>query len=317
MKARGLLGVLTCALALAAPGAATAKPGYYVSPSFRDAKIQVKASHGYHVVIYAFLTNVEIKVENGDREVTYGVSNGAFRRDRIWARLPGVGWINLRFHERKRYRQPLLDNCKGHRELIRVGTFEGRIRIRGESGYTQLDRRRVSGKIESSFKQTCSQRQARASSKDEEVTLITAAPRGAGTVSFEANRWPPFAGSTPIFFSARLFRKRAGMVIVNSVDAYSEDLRLMKIDDSPLSALVDPPGLFSGSAEFLQAPDDFTWLGDLTTDLPGIGPVDLSGPHFEALLCLGRHCRGDEKLKSSVYPFFTALRPRADGGGSE
>jgi len=303
MKARGLLGVLACALALAAPTAATAKPGDFTSSPLRYTDIRVEASHGYHLRITAFRTNVNVQAEDGDREVDYTVSDGNLRRDRIEARLPGVGWINLRFKERKRYRESPANNCEGPGDLVRVGAFEGRFRIKGEMGYTAFDARRVQGKIKFSPEQRCSQFSARASAASEEATLIAAAPRGRGTLSFEANRWEPFAGSTPLFFHAQLFRQRGQMTVANSIDGFSEDPKLLKIDEKPLSAAVDPPGLFTGNAEFLQQPGDFTWLGDLAADLPGVGPVLLAGPQFETMLCLGRRCRGDKRLREAVFYF--------------
>ncbi|HYQ78266.1 MAG TPA: hypothetical protein VEP91_04065 [Solirubrobacterales bacterium] len=296
MKARGLLGVLVCAVALVGPATASG----FTSTPLRYADIRVKASHGYHLRITAFDTNVNVEAENGDREVEYTVLDGSLRKDRIDARLPGVGWINLRFEERKRYRASPADNCEGPGDLIRVGTFEGRIRIKGEKGYTAYDRPKVAGKIEFSPEQSCSWRPARASAASDEALLIAAGPRGRGTLSFEANRVEPFAGFTPLLFHAGLFRQRQRMFISNSVEGFSEDAKLIEIGEKPLSAAVDPPGLFAGSAEFLQQAEDFTWLGDLTADLPGVGPVELAGPQFEAMLCLGRRCKGDKKLREAI-----------------
>jgi len=298
--ARGLLGVLACAVALAAPAVAAAKPGYFVAEPLRFADIKLKASHGYHLRITAFSTNVNVQAENGDREVDYTVLNGSLRADRVRARLPGVGWINLRFHETKRYRESPADNCKGPGDLIRVGSFEGRIKFDGEQGYSTLDARRVRGKIEASPKQTCTHRPARASAAGEEAMLLAAAPRGRGMLSFEVDRWTPFEGFLPIFFHAHLARSRGKMFIANGVDGFSEDAKLFEIGEQPLSAAVDPPGLFTGSAELLQQPGDITWLGDLGADLPGIGPVALAGPNFEAMLCLGGRCRGDRGLREAV-----------------
>lgn len=313
MKARGLLGVLVCAVALAGPTTASGKPGYFTSTPLRYADVHVKASHGYHLRITAFGTNVNVEAENGNREVEYTVLDGSLRRDRIRARLPGVGWINLRFNERKRYRKSPADNCKGPGDLIRVGTFEGRLRIKGEKGYTAYDRARVEGKIEFSPEQTCSQRPARASAASEEALLIAAGPRGRGKLSFEANRLEPFAGFTPLSFRGGLFRQRQQMFISNSVEGFSEDVELIEIEEKPLSAAFDPPGLFAGSAEFLQQADDFTWLGDLAADLPGVGPVQLAGPQFEAMLCLGRRCKGDKKLRDSIGFFRPLGRIKAFG----
>jgi hypothetical protein len=69
----------------------------------------------------------------------------------------------------------------------------------------------------------------------------------------------------------------------------------------PRSASVDPPRPFTGSATFQQeSSKNFSWTGDLSAELPGIGDVALAGPDFESALCVGLHCRGDLGRKRNL-----------------
>lgn len=306
MKGRGGLAILICALALLAlPGSAVAKPGYYVSSHLHYAIVHLKGSNGYQLRIEGFSTNVNVEASKGPGEVEYTVYRARLRNDRIRARLPGIGRINLRFHELSRNRKAPDDNCKGPGELVRRGIFRGTIEIEGELGYTRVNARSARGRILDDPEQICRRQQppgARASAEPEEETIEAATMAGNGVLWFEASEWSPFAGSQPVFFRATTYRRRGMMVIMNGVGGIVNDPKAIAIAKPPLSALVTPPTPFTGTAEFKREPGGgFGWLGDLAADLPGIGPVALAGPDFEARACDGRNCKGSVRL--SKYPF--------------
>ena len=286
---------LVCAAcALALPVSAAAKPGYFVSKPFRYAQAHVRGSHGYWLRIDAFNTNVNVSAKKGNAQVEYMADHGRLRKDSISAKLPGVGWVFLRFHEVGRYRRQA-DNCKGPGELIRRGFFTGWVRIRGERDYTRVDAHRIRGNITQSASEVCRSRpSARASSSAEEI-LYANAERGLGVLSFEADKWPPEGGGfNALFFDAALTRVRGTMVISNSNYGFTEDTSTFAVAKPPLSATIDPPAPLTGSATFTQeGPDTFSWLGDLEVELPGIGPVALAGPNFSATLCIGKQCKGN------------------------
>jgi len=292
--------MLVCAVAalLALPASAGAKPGYFTSPPWRYALVHLDGSHGYHLRIEAFSTNVNVEAEKGDESVSYVAYNGRLYEDWISARLPGVGWVNLRFHEQTRYRQDPPDNCKGPGELVRRGVFRGRIRIQGERDYTRVDVRAARGRISSEPRQICRRRPgAGASAASQEELLRAVAPRGRGMLSFEANEWTPSYGSRPVFFHASLHRRRGAMAISNHVGGFTEDPQALAVAKSRLSAVIDPPSPFTGTAEFhREAEGALAWSGDLAAELPGIGPVALAGPSFDVELCVARRCRGDVDL---------------------
>jgi hypothetical protein len=297
MKARGRLVCLVCAacVALALPASVSAKPGYFVSQPFRYAQAHMKGSHGYWLRIDAFNTNVDVSAKKGNAEVQYVAYRGRLRKDRVSAKLPGVGWVFLRFHEASRYRRKA-DNCEGPGALIRRGFFTGQVRIRGERDYTRVDAYRVRGKITQDVREACRRRpSARASGDPREETIFADAARGRGTLAFRAEKWPPEGGGfNALWFSAHLSRRRGPMSIGNSNYGFTEDTSAFAIAKSPLSATIDPPAPLTGSATFTQeGPDTFSWLGDLEVELPGIGPVALAGPSFSANLCIGQKCKGN------------------------
>src|SRR5215203_1336809 len=305
MKARGWTALFFCAWALLVlPTGAAAKPGYFVTEPLRFASIHLEGSHGYHLRIDAFDTNVNVGAEKGDAQVGYTAYRGFLRGDRIWARLPGVGWVNLRFEEHRRYRRDPAYNCMGPGELIRLGVFRGRFKLQGELGYTHVDIRAVEGKISSEQSQVCRRSHAaRASAAPGEELIEAVAPRGSGVLSFKANEWALTAGAHPVFFSADLWRQRGQLRIRNIIGGFTEDPRAVRITTPPLSASVTPPRPFIGTATFQgDSNGKPTWLGDLEAELPGIGLVALAGPHFEARVCEGRNCQGDSLPES---PFFS------------
>lgn len=295
---------LVCAAcALAWPAGAAAKPGYFVSRPFRYAEAHVRGSHDYWLRIEAFSTNVDVTATKGNASVHYFVRRGQLRRDRIRAKLPGVGWIFLRFHETGRHHEDPADNCKGEGSLTRRGFFTGSIRIHGERDYTRVEVHRVRGKITRAGREVCRNRPtARASSSAEEA-LYADVERGHGVLSFSADKWPPEGGGfNALFFNGTLTRPRGTMVIANSNYGFTEDTSTFTVAKPPRSAVVEPPAPLTGSATFTQeGPNTFSWLGDLEIELPGIGPVALAGPNFSATLCIGKQCRGNAEESIRVF----------------
>ena len=281
---------------LALPAAAVAKPGYFTSRPFRYAQAHLKGSHGYQLRIDAFNTNVNVTARKGNGTVEYVAYRGRLRKDAITARLPGVGWVFLHFHELSRHRSPA-DNCKGPGSLIRRGFFTGWVRIRGERDYTRASVHRVRGKITQDVREVCHRRPtARASDDSKEELLFASAKRGKGQLAFRAEKWPPSGEFSALWFSASLLRQRHRMAISNRNYDFTENTGVFEVAQPPRSATLDPPAPFSGSAEFLQEPGhQFSWLGDLAVELPGIGPVNLAGPAFGATLCIGHSCKGDDE----------------------
>jgi hypothetical protein len=306
VKARGSLVVLACTAAmLAAPAGAGAKPGYFVSPHLHEAKAYLKGSNGFNVRIYGSPDSIYVTAKKGTEQVSYTSLVGRLRNDRMKVHLPGVGRINLHFQEQSRARKDPPDNCKGPGALVRRGYFKGRVLIEGERDYTRVDARTVRGTVTDEPEEIC-RRGGRGSSSaaaQEELLMAIATP-GRGILSFMANEWAPFLASRPVFFVANLLRVRGKMVIGNAVVGFSEDPRDLILARPPLSGSVDPPKPFTGAATFQREPGGaFTWLGDLATELPGIGQVSLAGPAFKAEACVNEACKGSAELEEVPFRY--------------
>lgn len=299
MKARGLLGVLACALAaLTLPAGAAAKPGYYVLPHDHSAEAKLRGSGGYRLAINVLSATVLVTATKATARVLYLPFDSHMRDDRMRAHLPGVGQIALRFHERSRSRKQPPGGCKGLGRLVRRGVFRGRVKLAGERGYTRVDVRTVRGEIVDEPRLVCRRsRRARSSAGGQEELLRAAVPRGRGSLEVFADDFGSKFDSLPVIFAAQLNRLRGHMFVANAVYGFTEDSEALAVARPPLSGSVIPPKPFTGTATFQREPGGtFTWLGDLAAELPGVGPVRLAGPAFKAEACLGHECKGSAEL---------------------
>jgi hypothetical protein len=295
MKPKGSLLPLICALAasLILPAGAAAKPGGPLGRTERHAEAHLAGTHGYRITIHADNTSTFVMATKGTASVNYMGLQSKLEGDKIDARLPGVGRVFLRFHERSRSHTRSPDDCPAG--LIRKGVFLGWVKIRGERDYTSAESRHVRGKIVRESPGKCRRRAtARASSAGSEL-VDASMERGRSYLSFVAFSIPSSRLEGNLVFGASLMRVRRTMIVFNQQTAISKDPGSLEIAAPPRSATVDPPAPFTGSASFQQeGAKEFSWTGDLAVELPGIGEVNLAGPKFETNLCVGRRCRGDE-----------------------
>jgi hypothetical protein len=96
------------------------------------AEAHLAGTHGYRLAISATSNWVSLTARKDTASVTYYLFGSKQAGDRIDARLPGVGRIALRFHERSRSLHVARSNCRRPQTLIRKGVFVGVIKIRGE-----------------------------------------------------------------------------------------------------------------------------------------------------------------------------------------
>jgi hypothetical protein len=294
MKPKGLL-LLLCMLAAAllVPAGAIAKPGHS-GPSFeRSAEAHLAGTHGYRITINADDDAVFVAARKSTASVTYFTFDNKLEKDRIEARLPGVGRVSLRFHEHSRSYDRPGGNC---RTLTRKGVFVGLVKIRGDRNYTQAESRHVRGDILREPRGKCRRRAAAQASSTDSKMVSASTSRGSGFLSFFAFNLPSTRLGSDLLFGASLFRFQKGMGIMETRGVLDEDPTSLEIATPPRSATVDPPAPFTGGATFQQeARDQFSWTGDLAVELPGVGEVSLAGPKFETAVCVGRRCRGDEE----------------------
>jgi hypothetical protein len=296
MKSKGGALVLLCAAlaALLVPAGAGASSN--ASGGFGDgyAKAHLAGTHGYRITIFAFSGDLIVTAKKGTATVSYVLLESGLEGDRIHARLPGVGRVFLKFHDRRHpHGQP--DKGCSESETTRKGVFVGTVKIEGERGYTRAVSHHVRGELGQIGHGKCHRRPAVGASNAGSRLLSASTSRGNGRLSFTAFDFPlPQLGSDPLF-GATFARARGQMFITTTQSAVAKDATALEIAAPPRSASVTPPAPFTGGASFQQeAPGQFGWSGDLAVELPGVGEASLAGPKFETSVCVGHRCRGDK-----------------------
>ncbi len=211
-----------------------------------------------------------VTVSKGRASSAYSVP-ATVTRTRIKARLRGFGRIAVKFHVHAvnvvvpTKRETI---CLSG-QVTTVGTFRGRIRFRGEHGYTQVKARRAPGGI--GYQEShCS-----GTPSDQTTELIARSP----TTRLLALRDTTY-GLTGFIASERV--KRGRVLINRSAVRIGRKANEFRFDDGLTSCHVEPLGpLFSGSADF-TAPG--TWTGPLTASFPGEADAPMTGPDFTARL---------------------------------
>lgn len=316
MTGRRLLSCATLLLALTLPAGAAAKPGYFVLPAYRYAELSVHGSNGYQIRIDRQQPgSLSVVASKGRRTVNYFLPHVGGSTERIRAKLPRVGRLALRFHRRRTSRRrERWPGCTGGAQSIQKGVFTGTIRLHGERSYTAVSLHRAGGEVVSVEREVC-KRSGGGHERSSEATFLLAGSRTpAGLLdllSFEFRPGLP-DGAAFVSFNASLDHHRGRMRIQNGVSAFSEDPGDFRVEGGrkPSSATITPPAPFTGSATFSRQPDgSISWSGDLEVELPGVGPVALTGPSFEPQLCVGDRCEGHSETTAIVSR--SRARPKA------
>jgi hypothetical protein len=307
---------------LVPPALANAKPQSFPIPATRQAQLSFRGSNGYRIQILVGET-----VESGQTGLTIRAAHGPVSAEYIDTRkvqlgrdgslrdrLPGIGHVDLRFEESgsKPLGQEL--ECEGDRGTKRRGTFRGSIVIRGRQGFTTARLHSAPGTIIDAPRKLCVVEGGKPGhEKEPHLTALEAlGPDRRLSVSLTVlDAEIGGRASSPLFAaSAQSFQH--GVFFVSSALVGGEDPAIALANPKTLEgATVTPPAPFTGSAEFhYAARQKATWTGDLSVDLPGLGPTPLAGPEFEASLCVDRHCTPDISGGTSYYGIVTADRLR-------
>lgn len=313
-RIRSVLLVCSATALLAAPAAASAKPGYFVSSGGRTMEIGLQGSNGYRIEISKQGRDVSLLADNAPNFVIYTVPSRAREGDRIEARFPGRGRVSIRFRPQGEPRRwtPIFPGCRGGETVEQSGHFVGTIRFRGEQGYTSVQATRAPGKITTTQKEVCK----RSTFEDrpepeEERTEVFASSRSKGrAVAFDGHT-TTLRGFSFTAFGGQVAERRRGMTIYRSAIVTGEESQLALGDTRPfpLSAFIAPPAPFSGSAEYRRVPGgDNVWTGSLAVSLPGLGRVALTGPRFSALICRHSGCH-EPWIDGHSLPVSTGTTP--------
>jgi hypothetical protein len=304
--------LLACAttVLLPMPAAASAKPGYVVTPGDHRVELDLKGSHGYGIGIVGRRRGFELSASKGAMTVVYLLRHNHSRGDRLEARLPGVGRVSLRFQPLgPAHREPgFFPQCSGGETVKQPGYFRGTIRFRGERGYTAVQATRPRGQIVTTAREVCKRSifdHAKRTPEGHRTQLFAYSRSRGRVVWFSAGilRDPL---STATFFSGSATERRAGMVVFREAVVLGAEGEFVTGDasDLPPTATVTPPAPFRGSAAFQRMPEgENAWSGPLSVDLPGAGRVALAGPDFSASLCRDSGCRaaGRENMRADLH----------------
>jgi hypothetical protein len=283
-----------------------------VVPVERFATLSMPGSNGWHLHVGAVLGSRPQKQQLGaqalgrhGQSVSYTVRHAyTTPGGTIKEKLPGVGRIAVQFEQAKerQLRFSASQGCASDGVSVeRSGWFTGTIEFHGEGGYTDLSRRRAHGQIMEFPREVChgkaGGRGAHGSSAGSGSVVLLTASRDLGhgrRVAFSANPISELGPVAPsVNFSASYYHSRRGMFIWASTRVRGGVRNLSVVDaaGSPSEATVEPPHPFSGSAVFkLETPTKASWTGDLTTEVPTLGDVSLTGPGFWSAICTFEGC---------------------------
>lgn len=261
----------------------------FSSPARSD--LSLNASDGYSVTVERIGRKVSLTAFRQQGKAfafaSYTV-RGRASQTRIEASFGKLGRVSVKLKTKRVKRSSPGKGCAGKVAITRFGVFVGRIRFRGEGGYTTVDARRAHGQASSAIRETCpfplsqSQPSARTSAaRRHPPELIASLGRRLGFVAQAPSR---STGLKSIVFEAGASERRGRIDIFRAVStvggpagyAFAQDLS---------SATVRPPSPFGGEATFRrERRGSASWLGTLSVSFPGREDVRLTGPRFSAKL---------------------------------
>jgi len=308
------------------PAGATAKPGLSDQEMQERATFRFQGSNGYQFEVAAhtgrkgsFFNFVSVTAARGMAKVSYLVPGVLGSDDSLNVRLPHVGRIAVEFERTGTTHERLPGDCKGAPSIVEHGFFRGTIDLRGERGYTTVERRSARGRLIRSSQKPCdklaSDRRHPAPGGDRRVrgagSVLAAGPRGeSSSLILLAALLEVDSKHAIAIFTVTKMRHREGMVIQTTIGAKGKPDTLVAPDPGePKVAELAPPAPFEGAATFeLTSPKSSTWKGDLAAELPGLGRIRLAGPSFESTLCRQSRCtntaHGNVRLVAELFAEF-------------
>lgn len=278
----------------------------------------LNGSNGYKITVSGDpgggKDSVQLSADGPSGEAVY-LTSGKVSSNQIEARFGKLGIVSVRFRPSGRQRRVKVPRkCFPRRPPVvtsRLGSFVGRIRFRGEHGYTRVSVRGAKGGVgdplaNTPTKLSCEFRESAGERKRELESVSLDATAPSGDVSFSASRLfghrsPGVLPGKPAAPGDYLFLVASGeregrMLIFRSAGALGGPEEF-SFDDALTSATVRPPAPFTGTGNFVRNADGSTgWTGDLAVPLPGLGVVDLTGGKAELATVAKRLEQLEEKL---------------------
>lgn len=283
-------GALVIGLAILClmPGGATAKGRTFVVGPSTTMEAHVHGSKGFLFSLSTSRHTAFLSARGHHASVHY-LAQGYVSAKRIKARFGHLGRVSLRFKASQK--KPHLipkpeDSCKGGGKLVEPGVFVGRIEFEGEQGYTSVHANRARGKITHAKKAICRYEGEGRAQSSLGVTALNARTKNE-SFAFSAFKIEPkgHPSSDSTSFSASVIETGPhGLSIFRDVEIRGkpEDFDITKAHGKVVSATVEPPAPFTGSATYQRVPASpaESWTGSLAVEFPGLGEVSLTGSDF-------------------------------------
>jgi hypothetical protein len=313
-----LAGTLLALAAVLLPSAAAAAPAPNIGIHLERGRYDVSVGNLGETVMLSVQTGA-VESERRIAATSY-VVHGTATENRLEADFGELGEISMRFHpSRNRTWVKPHRNCRGLGEfLVRRGTWQGRLRFRGEDDYLALDLHRVRGTVET-IAPKC-QRQGgkhrsrkhrsgghRAGKRDSGKRHRTGLPSLSEQELVTPSQEPELGPEVPVLlahwrrgvagaefiggsskegsvFYATTQETRGRVAVFRSARAEAKQ-KAVTADDALTRAKLNPPWPFHRSATYRAAPDGSkTWSGFLFVSFPGSPHYPLTGEPFKSSL---------------------------------
>ncbi len=279
MKARGGLVALVCALALAAPAAAAAKPAGLTLSS-----IKLKESNGHEISLGIYEeagspATAQLRVDGDSTSTAYAVP--VTQAPGVHASFESLGQLDGGFVRRHKHVETPERGC---RWIFEPGYFKGSFHFAGEDAYVTSDATNPKSmviRLPDGFCGFGDRPFVPPFLRNLRETALTARSKiSNGSVSFTASR----LAKDKADFEAILLEKVGQMQILRTARAINTTGSFSNHGKSRGS--VFPPEPFSGSAIFRKpSKGPASWTGSLAVSFPGAPETALAGETFKAKLC--------------------------------
>jgi hypothetical protein len=260
-----------------------AKPGFSVFPPSEVSSFRVPGTHGFDLSVYV-LSNSWAILEARTPGARIEYETRVRRVDGvIRARFGALGSLTMRFipdGPAQVTREPQGD-CRGKRAMVQSGTFLGRLRWRGEHGFSSVNVRRAQGLSIHSFREVCKGFDAGAGTGRAVNPSLEVRSNVAGrSITLQAY----FTAATPNLM-AEVAEKNDGLSIRRWISELGTGEVFLGVGTR---VRVDPSRPFISEAEFVPGVGNHgSWTGALTGEFPGVGEVSLAGSTFRATVNTG------------------------------
>jgi hypothetical protein len=264
--------VAAATVLLMLPAMSAARTTIVVKASTSEA-ITLKGSKGYSISIFGG-TNiathkgfVTLNTSKGKGNASYSAT-GTATPAKLKASFGGLGKISLKFHQiGKGKKTSPGPGCTGPKGTSLSGVWKGRIKFKGEHGYTRVNFTKARGTVVKSKQQTC-----HLNIGGNTHGVILNAGNAATLVNFSATR---ALGSSRATYVASSSETKGAVSIYRSIFLTGPASKFTA-NVGAGTATVKPPAPFRGTGNLAAS----NWTGSLRVSFPGKNNVRLAGAGF-------------------------------------